>query len=132
MRVPFVIYADFECFTEKIHSCENNSNEHAWTQKFQHHKPSGFCYLVKCANDYPWKPKIVRYTAESADEDIGEKFVQSIEETVKYIYNNIFHKKVIMTTLDEENYKNATECHICEKPLVGDKVLDHDHRDRKL
>src|SRR6056300_692760 len=127
MRVPFVISADFECFTEKIQSCENNTSEHAWTEKFQHHKPSGFCYLVKCVNDQPWKPKIVKYTATSADEDIGEKFVQSIEETVKTIYNNIFHMKVNMTTLDEENYKNATECHICEKPLAGDKVLDHDH-----
>ena len=46
MRVPFVIYADFECFTDKIHSCEK-SNDIPWIEKFQHHKPSGFCYIVK-------------------------------------------------------------------------------------
>jgi len=82
---------------------------------------------VKCAGDYPWKPMIEKYTMKKEDEDIAGKFVESLEYSVRKIYNNIFHKKVIMRTGDRENYKQATHCHICEKPLGEDKVLDHDH-----
>ena len=32
MRAPFVIYADLECFLEKMHSCQNNL-EKSYTEK---------------------------------------------------------------------------------------------------
>ena len=129
MRVPFVIYADFECFTHKLASCQPNDEE-SYTEKFQMHKPSGYCYMVMSD-----KPQIVKYTATS-DEDVGQKFVESLEETVRKLYSSIRHKKVVMVDGDSESYKNATHCHICEGLLnntapdgtVGiDKVLDHDH-----
>ena len=46
MRVPFVIYADFEAVTEKIDSATPNP-EKSYTEKYQKHTPSGFCYYVK-------------------------------------------------------------------------------------
>ncbi|VDI43459.1 Hypothetical predicted protein [Mytilus galloprovincialis] len=46
MRVPFVIYADFECFTEMVDTCQPNPS-HAYTKAYQQHRPSGFCYRVK-------------------------------------------------------------------------------------
>ena len=46
MRVPFVIYADFEAVTEKIDSVTPNP-EKSFTEKYQKHTPSGFCYYVK-------------------------------------------------------------------------------------
>ena len=46
MRVPFVIYADFEAVTEKIDSVTPNP-EKSYTEKYQKHTPSGFCYHVK-------------------------------------------------------------------------------------
>ena len=46
MRVPFVIYADFEAVTEKIDSVSPNP-EKSFTEKYQKHTPSGFCYYVK-------------------------------------------------------------------------------------
>jgi len=84
MRVPFVIYADFECFTEKIYDCSGGA-----TEKFQHHKQSGFCYMVKCIDDYPWKPVIKKYTMKKEDDDVAGKFVESLEKTVRKIYDNI-------------------------------------------
>ena len=77
MRVPFVIYADLECFTEKIQTCYPNESR-SFTNQYQHHKPSGFCYLIKCFDDELMKPKLVQYTAESANEDVAEIFVNSI------------------------------------------------------
>ena len=39
MRVPFVIYADFEAVTEKIDSATPNP-EKSYTEKYQKHTPS--------------------------------------------------------------------------------------------
>lgn len=40
LRVPFVIYADFECMTENISSCQPAENK-SYTQQYQLHEPSG-------------------------------------------------------------------------------------------
>ena len=77
-RVPFVVYADFEYFTEKLSTCYPDESR-SFTNQYQHHKPSGFCYLIKCFDDELMKPKLVQYTAESANEDISKKFIDSIE-----------------------------------------------------
>ena len=50
MRVPFIVYADFECFTESISSCTPDGNR-SYTEKYQKHNPSGFCFLIKCFDD---------------------------------------------------------------------------------
>jgi len=122
MRVPFVIYADFECFTENIALCQPDGGK-SYTEKYQKHKPSGYCYMIKCYDDKLFKPEIVRYTAKSEDEDIGQHFVNSLEKSVRDLYSRFkYKKKVKMTAKDNENYKNATHCHICEKELGKDKV----------
>lgn len=59
VRVPFFIYADFESFTEKIQTC-NPSDSESFTNQYQKHKPSGFCYLIKCFDDDLFPPKIIR------------------------------------------------------------------------
>ncbi|VDH89814.1 Hypothetical predicted protein [Mytilus galloprovincialis] len=52
MRVPFAIYADFECFTEKLDTCQPDSS-HSYTKAYQLQRPSGFCYHIKYAHgDY--------------------------------------------------------------------------------
>lgn len=48
LKVPFIIYADFECLTRPISTTDNESTT---TKRYQKHDPSGFCYVVKCAND---------------------------------------------------------------------------------
>ena len=127
MRVPFVIYADFECFTENIQTCYPNESR-SFTNQYQHHKPSGFCYLVKCFDDELMKPKLVQYTAESANEDISKKFIDSIEYEIRSIYKEFkFKKKIQMTRKDEIAFQNAGICHICDQKLDNDKVHDHCH-----
>ena len=84
MRVPFVIYADFECYTKKI-STHCPDDRKIYTKQFQHHKPSGYCYLIKCFNDL-FEPILVQYTANSSDEDITKHFINSLEDSRKDIY----------------------------------------------
>ena len=127
MRVPFVVYADFECFTEKIQTCYPDESR-SFANKYQHHKPSGFCYLIKCFDDELMEPKLVQYTAESVNEDISKKFIDSIEYEIRSIYRKFkFKKKIKMTHKDEIAFQNAEICHICDQKLDNDKVRDHCH-----
>ena len=48
--VPFVIYADFEAITEKIHGCQQN-NESSYTEAYQRHTDCGYGYKVVCCYD---------------------------------------------------------------------------------
>ena len=72
------------------------------------------------------KPKLVQYTAESVNEDVAEIFVNSIQREVTGIYKEFKpDKKKQMTRKDEIAFQNAEICHICDKKLDNDKVLDH-------
>ena len=44
--LPFVIYADFECFTVPINTCQPNP-EKSFTQSYQKHEPNSFCLYLK-------------------------------------------------------------------------------------
>ena len=127
MRVPFVIYADFESYIKPISTCDPDEKQ-SFTKKYQKHTPSSFCYYIKCFDENVYEGKLVTYTAESETDDVAGKFVESIGKDVIDIYERTKSpKKIEMTDEDEKNYKNAKDCHICEKELEGDKVKDHCH-----
>ena len=46
LPVPFVVYADFECFTKPINTCSPNPEE-SYNYNYQKHEPSGFCLYIK-------------------------------------------------------------------------------------
>ena len=74
------------------------------------------------------KPKLVQYTAESANEDISKKFIDSIEYEIRSIYRKFKFKKLIqMNRKDKIAFQNAKTCHICDQKLDNDKVRDHCH-----
>ena len=127
MRVPLVIYTDFECFTKKILSCSPDGRE-SYTKQFQQHKPSRYCYLIKCFDDNLFLPVLDKYTTQSPDEDISQRFISSLEDSIKHIYKKFkFKKKLKWTKKDKRAYKAAIHCHICEGELLDDKVADHCH-----
>ena len=69
-------------------------------------------------------PKLVQYTAESADEDVAEIFVNSIPKEVISIYKELKSKKNIqMTRKHEIAYQNAEHCHICDQKLNNDRFV---------
>ena len=64
--IPFVIYADFECFTKPMSNCSANP-EDSYSSNYQKHEPSGFCFCIKGINpDKKFKPII--YTKENLDD----------------------------------------------------------------
>jgi len=78
MHVPIVVYADFECLTKPIESCKPNS-EHSYTEQYQKHEPSGFCFNIVCDGN---KLKPVLYAKKSADENIGEIFCKHLKNEI--------------------------------------------------
>ena len=55
-KVPFTVYADFECFIKPIQSCDPDDKE-SYTKQYQKHEPSSFCYYIKCFDDEVYQPK---------------------------------------------------------------------------
>ena len=118
MRVPFVIYTDFEAITEKIDACTPNP-EKSYTEKYHKHTPSGFCYYVKWENEENDKEPVV-YRGE----DCLQKFCEMIEEEVREIHH--IYKNAVplgMTKEDNEKFQKAKDCHICNKKLNKKKII---------
>jgi len=127
LRVPFVVYADFESFIEPIHTCQPDPNT-PYTKQYQKHTPSSFCYYIKCFNDDVYKHEPVSYVAQDDDVDVAGKYVETLEAHIKKIYRQFkFPKSMTFTKADEERYNRATKCHICDGELGNDRVRDHCH-----
>ena len=128
IKVPFVVYADFEAFTEEIPISKQNE-KFSFTQKYQKHRPSGFCFLIVCF-DKRFKSKLVVYRAKDDNEDISQKFVEMLEEEIKRIKKEFdFSAKMIPLTKEERcEFENASVCWICQKEFgESKKVRDHCH-----
>ena len=127
MRVPFVVYADFEAFTESISTCSPN-DARSYTKQYQRHKPCSFCYYIKCFNDELFQPQLKHYTIRERDENIGKIFVENLESDIAKIYARCkFKKNIRITRKEEGDFQKALVCHICEDYLLLDKVRDHCH-----
>ena len=50
IKLPFVVYADLECFLEKMSTSQNNSNESSTTE-INKHTPSGYSLFTHCSFD---------------------------------------------------------------------------------
>ena len=127
LPVPFVVYADFECFTKPMNSCSPNPKE-SYNYNYQKHEPSGFCFYAK--GIVPGKHiKPITYTKTSENENIAKIFVKKLEELTKGIYNDFYKnpKPLRLTRAEQKSFEEATICHICSLELKDDKVRDHCH-----
>ena len=125
LPVPFSIYADFECTTEKVSGCQP-SDSRSYTQQYQKHTACSFGYKVVCHYDEMYSGDVVIYRGE----DCIEKFMKCMFEEVKNcqkIIRDNFNKPLIMTEEDDEAFTKATHCHICEKRYKVDDVPVRDH-----
>ena len=125
IKVPFVVYADFEAFTKEIQPIPQNDRV-SFTQKYQHHQPSGFCYKIVGQNI----KRCALFRAKE-NEDVSRKFVEMLEEDIKNIFKQFnFSKKMLpLTTQEQTEFIKAKICWICQKRFneKDKKVRDHDH-----
>lgn len=128
MKVPFVIYADFESIISSI-AQPSNVNEHddaSQTKNVQKHIPCSFAYHVVCDSDKS-RNKTVLYRGE----DCAKVFIESIRNEARIIYDIYQNVIPLITPTKNEltNFKKTNCCHICEITFGEDDdiVLDHDH-----
>ena len=127
LPIPFTIYADFECFTLPMTSCQPNPNK-SYTQGYQKHEPSGYCLYLKGLDGMKVNFKPIVYKKKTEDEDISKRFIK------KCYRINMQDLQMIFTPKDQKDFQSATICHICEQDLFKDKetgqilkVRDHCH-----
>ena len=136
MRVPFVVYADFESFTQQLDTSQPNP-ECSYAKQYQKHIPSGFCYYIKCFDDSVYNQDPVMYTKQSKDEDVAQIFIEMLEKDLKAVYAANGKAKMTLTPEEQKAFRHATTCWICEEALVKDQsqedykkkqpVRDHCH-----
>ena len=124
-QVPFVIYADFEAITEKISNCQPDDNQ-SYTNAYQKHTDCGFGYKVVCCYDDKYSKDAKIYRGEKA----VYKFMEQMLKEVKYCKNVMkkeFNKPLKMTKKDEDKFKKAEECYICDKKYTNKDIRVRDH-----
>lgn len=126
LKLPFVIYADFECMLEKLDTCMPNPSSQ-YVVQLRKHTPYSFAYYIKCSFDNSLS-KFELYRGL----DAPTVFVNRVEEDVRNIYN--MYLKIVkpmkkLTKSQKLEYSNSNVCHICEKTFdkIDIKVRDHCH-----
>ena len=129
LKVPFVIYADFESYTE--HITEDGTpngvydDTQNYTKKYQKHTPSGFCYYIVYRGGIYKKPVV--YTGGN----VAEEFCKQLELETRDIYDKYFKNIIPMkiTKVELNEWRQTNVCHICEEDICDDdiKVKDHCH-----
>ena len=135
LPILFAIYADFECFTIPMNSCQPNPNK-SYTQSYQKHEPSGYCLYLKGLDGMDVNFKPIVYAKKAEDEDISKRFIQHVIKLTHKIYKEYYSKPkpLNLTPQEEKDFQSATLCHICEQDFFKDeetgqiiKVRDHCH-----
>ena len=126
LPIPFVVYADFECFTKSLETCKPNPAG-SYTLGYQKHEPSGFCFYIKGIVSNIFKP--ICFTKKKESDNVAEIFVSKLAKVTQKLYDDFYHhpKPLRLTEEEQASFKEARICHICSKELKDDKVRDHCH-----
>ena len=118
MKVPYVVYADFECVFTKIDTCEPDNNQ-SFIVKTEKHEPCGFSYLVVRSDGQTFGP----FTYKG--EDAVFVFLTFLQNREREMCEDMGSKRpLVMMNEDWQKHRNTTECHICNRSLVKDLYCD--------
>ena len=91
LPIPFVVYADFECFTKPMNTCSPNPDD-SYTYRYQKHEPSGFCLYLKGLDGIStiFKPILYKKESEGEGDDVAAIFVSKLAGLTNKIYNDFY------------------------------------------
>ena len=113
LKVPFIIYADLECFLQKIDTCKHNP-EKSYIEKKAKHKP-----LVTCCSFEKFKNERKYYRGK----DCIKIFCKDLKDQAMKIISYEKKKIIPLTNEEKEAYGNQKNCYICEKKFVRIKII---------
>ena len=93
---------------------------------FQEHIPCSFAYKVVSSGI----PDLSMPLVSLRGEDAGEMFVRKLQEGAEQLSQEHIdtpQQLLELTDAQSRSFHTATNCHICNQPLGGDKVRDHCH-----
>lgn len=122
LKVPFVVYADFESILERHYGCHPDPNKSS-TIKLAKHVPSGFTYKVVGISPETTENHVT-YRGEDAVEKFMDHMVKLEEKLVSILRNP---KPMNLSDQESESFLKATHCCICKDQLGNDTVRDHCH-----
>ena len=93
MRVPCIVYADFESFPPQLPTCQPNPDE-SYTKRYQKHTPSRFCYHIKWFDETLYSQEPVIFVKEYDDDDVAQIFIDTLEKNINDIYKILSFQKV--------------------------------------
>ena len=125
IKMPFTIYADFECLFEKMSTCQNDSNKSS-TTKINKHTPPGYLIFTNCSFDES-KNKISYYRGD----DCMKKFYKDLREHSTKIINYEIKKVISLTTEEKIHYNKQKVCYICKKEFDNNDTTKSSYLERK-
>jgi len=118
MKMPYVIYADFECVLEKIAGSEP-SQDTSFTVKTERHAPCGFSYIAVRSDGKLFGPFNYR------GRDAVYVFLTWLQDNEREMREDMANKRpLVMTPEDWQKHRVAINCHICNNSLVKDVYCD--------
>lgn len=110
LKVRFVVYSDCEAILKPVIEKDDVARTHI----LQEHEVFSIGYYVKCSYD-----DFMSYYKSKRGPDAVKWFVNELKDLageVQAIYDNVVPMKQL-TKKQEEDFKKAILCHICELPL---------------
>lgn len=128
LKVPFVVYADFECMLQNLSNTEGPNNENTElksTEFYEKHVPYSVGYFVQCNYD-----STESYYDFDRGEDCQEWFINKLKLIAYKVAGFLDNTKKMIPLTSEETrtFLEAKCCHICGlKTTNADRVRDHCH-----
>ena len=121
--IAFTIYADFESLLQPISTAKPTS-QMSFVQNISHHIPCGYAYVI-IGPDGKSVKLVQVYRGENAVQHFLEKKIIQEKDILGETLLKI--KPMKLTAEEERVFRSATLCSICQKPLTGKRVRDHNH-----
>ena len=83
MRVPFIVYADFESFTPRLSTCQPNPRRATPCSIRNRIFLSEFCYCISCFGDTFYSQQLVTFVKGCNDDDVAKIFIDTLEKNIK-------------------------------------------------
>ena len=121
---PFVVYADTECLTVPVQTCQPNPTK-KYTNQIQKHIPFAIAYHVVCSYDDSQS-----YFRSFSGENCIAQFMDDLMQLAEH-YEGLLQnpRPMVCTHEDIINFNRATECYLCRRPFqpTDIRVTDHNH-----
>ena len=106
---PFIIYADLECIIEKIDGCKNNLESLSTTKVSEYIPSISSMSTISSFRSIENKYDVYR------GKDFMKTFCEFLRRHAMKIINYKKKKMKLLKKEQQESYKNAKICYICNK-----------------